>query len=403
SPPSHLLDETVYTQPALFALEYALAQLWLSWGIRPSVVMGHSVGEYVAACIAGVFSLEDGLKLIAQRAKLMQALPQVGEMVAIFAAENTIQTAIQPYADVCSIAAINGAQSIVISGAREAVGQVVTQLKSQGVKTRKLQVSHAFHSPLMEPILAEFEQIANQIDYFAPRLDIISNLTGDIATQDIATPQYWVNHVRQPVKFSASIERLDAKGYQIFLEIGPKPTLLGMGRAILEDGVRSQESEFRIQNSLLWLSSLRPGQDDWQQLLHSLAVLSVQGIAIDWQGFDKNYQRHRVVLPTYPFQRQRYWIENREQESQKSEFRDWLYQVEWQAKARTQESEVRRQERQCGLGVSPSGATAVAETASFLIFADKKGLGKTIAQQLHLSGYQCLLVYPDESYRSPTP
>jgi acyl transferase domain-containing protein/ubiquinone/menaquinone biosynthesis C-methylase UbiE/acyl carrier protein len=291
------IDETAYTQPALFALEYALFQLWKSWGIEPDVVMGHSVGEYVAATVAGVFSLEDGLKLIAARGRLMQALPQQGEMVALLTDEAQAQAAIQPYATEVSIAAINGPQSLVISGRREAINTLCADLEAAGVKTKKLNVSHAFHSPLIEPMVAEFEQVARQVKFAAPQGKLISNLTGELATSSIATPQYWCRHLREPVRFAASMETLQQQGVEVFVELGPIPTLLGMGRACLPE------------NNQLWLPSLRPGQEDWQQLLSSLAQLYVRGVPVNWLGFDQDYTRHRLPLPTYPWQRQRYWIE----------------------------------------------------------------------------------------------
>jgi malonyl CoA-acyl carrier protein transacylase len=298
------LDETAYTQPALFALEYALAKLWLSWGITPQVVMGHSVGEYVAACVAGVFSLEDGLKLIASRARLMQALPQNGEMVALFASQAQVTAAIQTIASKVperqqevAIAAINGPESVVISGQHQAVEAVISLLQSQGVKIQKLKVSHAFHSPLMEPMLADFERAASEVTYSSPQINLVSNVTGQLVTDEVATPKYWLEHVCESVKFAASIETIYQHGYQVFVEIGPKPTLLGMGRHCLPKGVG------------VWLPSLRPGQSDWQQILTSLAALYVQGVNIDWSGFDQDYLRHLIQLPTYPFQRQRYWLE----------------------------------------------------------------------------------------------
>ncbi len=295
------IDETAYTQPALFALEYALAQLWMSWGITPAVVMGHSVGEYVAACIAGVFSLEDGLRLIAARGRLMQALPQNGAMVSVLADEAKVAAAVRRYGDsmadsgCVAIAAINGPQSIVISGEQSAIAAIVTELEAEGIKTKPLQVSHAFHSALMEPMLAEFAQIASEIAYARPRISLISNLTGDLIGAEIASPEYWCLHIRQPVKFAASMATLARQEYRVFLEIGPKPILLGMGRACLPD----EEN--------LWLPSLRPGQLDWQQVLSSLGALYLHNVAVDWAGFEQDYVRQWVNLPTYPFQRQRYW------------------------------------------------------------------------------------------------
>ena len=311
---SSLLDQTAYTQPALFAIEYALFQLSQSWGIKPDVVMGHSVGEYVAAIVAGVFSLEDGLKLIAHRGRLMEQLPDGGEMVAVMASEEQVKQLIAPYIEqvplakpAVGIAAINGPQSVVISGAAEAIRTVKEILEAEGIKTKQLQVSHAFHSPLMEPMLKEFETVANQITYNLPQIPLISNVTGTRVDQSISTANYWVNHVRQPVKFAHSMENLYQEGYQVFLEIGPKPILLGMGRQCLPEDVG------------VWLPSLRPGQEDWQQMLQSLAELYVRGVKVDWLGFDCDYAHNKVVLPTYPFQRERYWIETPPQKNKKTE------------------------------------------------------------------------------------
>ncbi|NES40467.1 type I polyketide synthase [Moorena sp. SIO2C4] len=296
---SSLLDQTAYTQPALFAIEYALFKLWQSWGIKPDVVMGHSVGEYVAATVAGVFSLEAGLKLIAARGSLMQKLPAGGAMVSVMASKSKVLETLKAMSrsEKVAIAAINGPQSIVISGEAEAVEAIATHLESVGIKTKQLQVSHAFHSPLMEPMLAEFEDIANQLTYNQPRIPLISNVTGTKTDNSIATGKYWVNHVRQPVQFVQSMKTLHQEGYELFLEIGPKPILLGMGRQCLPEEMG------------VWLPSLRPGVDEWQQMLSSLGQLYVQGAKVDWFKFDQNYNREKVILPTYPFQRERYWVE----------------------------------------------------------------------------------------------
>ncbi|NET45427.1 type I polyketide synthase [Okeania sp. SIO2B3] len=294
---SSVLDQTAYTQPALFAIEYALAKLWYSWGIKPSVVMGHSVGEYVAACIAGVFSLEDGLKLIAMRGKLMQKLPSGGEMVAVMASESVVKEAIGEYTSRVSIAAINGPESLVISGESAAIASICNKLESVGVKTKGLQVSHAFHSPLMEPMLTEFEKVAKEITYNQAKIPLISNVTGEKAGGEITSAEYWVTHVRKPVRFAQSMKTLESEGYETYLEIGPKPILLGMGKQCV------------TQEQGLWLPSLRPGVDEWEQMLSSLGKLYVKGAKIDWSGFESDYNRQKVALPTYPFQRERYWIE----------------------------------------------------------------------------------------------
>ncbi|RCJ35327.1 hypothetical protein A6770_15985 [Nostoc minutum NIES-26] len=293
-----LLDQTAYTQPALFALEYALVELWKSWGIEPTAVIGHSVGEYVAACIAGVFSLEDGLKLIAERASLMQSLPQDGAMVAVFADIDKVTAVIQPYAQEVSIATINAPNNIVISGERSPIAAIVDSLATQNIETRQLKVSHAFHSPLLEPILDAFEQKASQIKFQAPRLPLISNLTGEMMPSGyIPDANYWRRHTREAVKFMAGLHTLFEQGYELFIEIGPNPILSNLGKLCQGD------------RKAIWLSSLAPGKDDWQILLESLSTLYLRGADINWIGFDRDYSRHRLALPTYQFQRKRYWIE----------------------------------------------------------------------------------------------
>ncbi|MBU6352383.1 MAG: type I polyketide synthase, partial [Chloroflexi bacterium] len=222
------IDRTENTQPALFVLEYALAQLWRSWGIEPELLLGHSVGELAAACVAGVFSLEDGLVLVTARGRLMGALPQEGEMVSLLAAESRVREAIAPYADELSIAAVNGPASVVISGSRAAVLAVSESLAAEGVKSQRLTVSHAFHSPLMEPMLEEFRRVAERVTYHTPCLRLVSNVTGQLAGDEIAAPGYWVRHVREVVRFADGVATLHGQGIQIFLEIGPKPVLLGM-------------------------------------------------------------------------------------------------------------------------------------------------------------------------------
>lgn len=291
-----LLDQTIYTQPALFALEYALAELWRSWGVQPTFVMGHSVGEYVAACVAGVFQLEDGLRLIAARSRLMQALPQTGSMVAIMASAADVIDLIAPLADDVSIAAVNGPQSVVISGETATVQQVAGHFAARGIKATTLAVSHAFHSPLMEPMLDEFNAIAEQITYHQPRIGFVSNLTGNLARAEVATATYWRQHVRQPVLFAEGMATLAERGTTAFVEIGPKPVLLGMGRLCIPEGDQ------------VWLPSLRP-QQEWRQLLTALGSLYMHGVAVDWEGVDRDYNRRRLSgLPTYAFQRQHYRV-----------------------------------------------------------------------------------------------
>ncbi|ACK67007.1 Erythronolide synthase [Rippkaea orientalis PCC 8801] len=288
-----LLDQTIYTQPALFSLEYALVKLWQSWGIKPDIVMGHSVGEYVAACVAGIFRLEDALKLIAQRGRLMNELPQTGSMVAVFASETIVKEFIVSWQDKVSIAAVNGSSSVVISGDKEAIKRIVAKLESQGIETRQLNVFNGFHSPLIEPIQDQFYEVAKTINYHHPNLEIISNLQE--SPEQMASADYWCRHLREPVQFFAGIQTLRNQNYQLFLEIGSSPTLIKMGQRCFDQPIGT------------WLPSLEPKQADNFVILNSLKMLYSQGITINWQQFYQDFSYQPIALPTYPFQRQRYW------------------------------------------------------------------------------------------------
>ncbi|MEO0408181.1 MAG: type I polyketide synthase, partial [Cyanobacteria bacterium P01_A01_bin.135] len=294
------IHQTALTQPAIFALEYALAQLWLSWGVQPAAVLGHSIGEYVAACIARVFSLEDGLRLVAARGRLMQALPAGGGMVAVMASAEQVSGLL---GESVAIAAINGPESVALSGPLDDLEKVEATLTSKGIKTKALSVSHAFHSALMEPMLAEFRDVARTVTYQLPQLKLVSLMGED---SDVASPEHWVQHVRQPVQFAAGMEQLIAGGYDTFVEIGARPILLGMGRSCVS-GTDVLGTDVPDTNTL-WLPSLRPGEAR-QTLLTSLGQLYAAGLDIDWKAFDAAHPGDRVALPTYPFQRQRYWVD----------------------------------------------------------------------------------------------
>jgi malonyl CoA-acyl carrier protein transacylase len=445
------LNKTSYTQPALFALEYALAQLWQSWGIKPTVVMGHSIGEYVAACVAGIFNLEDGLKLIAARGRLMQTLCEEGKMLAVSIDEAQITEIIQlHHQQEISIAALNGPENVVIAGPSQSIELIEEILSNQGIKTKLLSTSHAFHSLMMEPMLSEFAQVAAEITYAQPQIPLCSNVTGQIATADITTPDYWIRHIRQPVRFAASIETLYQQGYEIFMEIGPKPLLLGMGRQCLPEKVG------------LWLPSLRQGQSDWQQLLHSVGMLYVNGLSIDGLSFDQYYQRQQVTLPNYPFQHQHHWFETNNnpatslpennsqtplfnrlpqgnpdklvqqlantgefsQEELKllpkfveifvkqhqrqlaaTKFKDWLYEIQWQIRIRdsfatdylSTLSDISLQ-----LQTDEITAAATLPPKRWLILADNQGLGQQLGKLLQSKGDECTLVYAGDQYEQLT-
>ena len=294
---SEWLEKMTYGQPALFAVEYALAQLWLSWGIKPTAVLGHSVGEYVAATISGVFSLDDGLKMVCARGRLMDSLPQAGEMAVIFADESTINEVIASQGGEVSIAAFNGPTNIVISGMTDALQPILAEFAERKIKTRTLAVTQAAHSHFLDGILDEFESVAQTVSYSAPRLSYVSCLTGKLVESDeVTNANYWRRHLRFPVRFADGMRTLYSEGYRHFLEIGPHPVLSGMAQRI--DGAEGRT----------FFPSLRQGWQDWQQILESAASLYTHGIALDWIAFDKDYVREKVALPTYPWTRQRYWI-----------------------------------------------------------------------------------------------
>ena len=297
APDDEAIHDTAWTQPALFAVEYGLAQLWRSWGIEPAAVIGHSVGEYVAACVAGVFSPEDGVRLIAERGRLMASLPPGGRMAAVFASEARVAAALVPFAGRVAIAAINAPESVVISGEAEAVDAVLAHFAREEVRGQTLFVSFAAHSPLVEPALDAMEACARGVAMQAPRIPVAWNVTGGAALPgDAPDAVYWRRHLREPVRFADGIRSLYDKGYRTFLDVGPHPTLMALAQQPLpEDGAAL-------------FASLRRDKDDWQEIVASLAGLYVRGAPVDWDGVHRPYAHRRVALPTYPFERKRYWV-----------------------------------------------------------------------------------------------
>jgi acyl transferase domain-containing protein/thioesterase domain-containing protein len=292
------LKQTFITQPALFVIEYALAKLWMSWGVHPEALVGHSIGEYVAACLAGVFSLEDALSLVATRGRLIQELPR-GSMLAVFLSEKQIRPFLS---ENVSLAAVNGPSICAVSGDKEAIKDLEEQLSKKNVDCRHLHTSHAFHSKMVEPILDAFAEQVKQVRLNPPQIPFLSNVIGTWITSDEAMdPSYWARHLRQTVRFSDCIQELLKEPNRVLLELGPGQTLSTLAR---QHSNRPKEQTV--------LSSIRHPKEEKSDvafILNTLGRLWLAGIEVNWSGFYKDERRYRLPLPTYPFERQRYWVE----------------------------------------------------------------------------------------------
>jgi acyl transferase domain-containing protein/acyl-CoA synthetase (AMP-forming)/AMP-acid ligase II/NAD(P)-dependent dehydrogenase (short-subunit alcohol dehydrogenase family)/acyl carrier protein len=302
-------SDEIYTQPALFSLEVALLALWKSWGIEPAIVLGQSLGEYTAACAAGIFDVEDGLKLITERARLVQQLCEKGEMATVFAGSLEVQHIINGsgLGDKVSIAVINGPEILTIGGDRWAMKNVLAIMDTERIRYIRLKISHAFHCPGMEPVMEAFRKVAGEVAFSPPGIPVVSNITGDMASGEISAPEYWCRHLREPVRFFMGVEFLYREGADILLEVGPDATLIALAQCLPREGKKT----------VPLLASLRAGIPDAEQMLQSLGALHCAGAHVDWQEFYRYSRPMKIALPSYPFQRRRYWWSDAAQARQK--------------------------------------------------------------------------------------
>lgn len=366
------LKQTSLAQPALFVIEYALAQLWMSWGISPSAMIGHSIGEYVAACLAGVMSLEDALTLVAMRGRLMQQLPS-GSMLSIPLSEAEVKPLLN---ENLSLAASNAPSSCVVSGTHAAIDGLSEQLITQGIEYRRLHTSHAFHSQMMEPILQAFIAEVKKITLNPPQIPFISNLTGTwISAQEATDPHYWASHLRQTVRFADGISVLVQEPNRILLEVGAGRTLSTFVK---------QQAGGTQQAILSSLRHPKEEQADVAFLLNTLGRLWFFGVSVDWSSFYASERRHRIPLPTYPFERQRYWIEPQKKSSESpavnqknSNIANWFYLPVWKQ------------------AIAPQ---PVKSEKQVLVFADTYQVGSQIVKRLAGEGQNVITVWQGEQF-----
>jgi amino acid adenylation domain-containing protein len=362
-----LSDGMAYSQPALFAIEYALAQLWRSWGVEPDAVLGHSVGEYAAAVIAGVLDLAAGVELVAARGRLMDALPEAGAMLAVFAAESDITLLLAPYAADISIAAVNAPDEVVVSGVRAALERFADQIAEHGIEYRWLVVAQAGHSRLLDPMLEEFERIAATVQSRAPRIPLVSCTTAKpVTAAEVASASYWRRHLREPVRFADAVAQLAGLGCGVFVEAGPHPALLGRAQQSVPAGTG------------VWLPSLRRETDDATHLAESLAAGYAAGLDVAWRGV---YPAGApVTLPTYPFHGERYWLDAPAGEwlpardgVDMAAAGDWLYDIGWTESAH-------------------ASGPVMEGHGHWLLCADDAGAGDRLAVALRDRGESCTVV-----------
>ena len=369
------LEQTALAQPALFVIEHALAGLWMSWGIRPQAMIGHSLGEYVAAALAGVFRLEDALALVAERGRLMQELP-AGAMLSVSLSEADLLPRLPAGV---SLAAVNGPARLVVSGPEEAVAELEAALAAEGVAVRRLHTSHAFHSGMMDPILEPFAARVAAVRREAPRIPFVSNHTGAwIRPEEATDPGYWARHLRGAVRFADGLATLTSEEEAVLLEVGPGQTLSSFARQL--PGRPAGQAVARS------LPHPKETKSDAEMLLGTLGQLWAAGVTPDWKAFHGAEERLRVQLPAYPFERQRYWVERQTiaaalaaestKELARQELSDWFAVQSWKP------------------SVPPEGAPAPG--SRWLLLADRHGLAEAIGRRLEAAGQAVVTVGPDD-------
>jgi phthiocerol/phenolphthiocerol synthesis type-I polyketide synthase E len=374
------LNQTFVTQPALFVTEYALATQWLAWGVEPEAMIGHSIGEYVAACLAGVFSLEDALRLVTVRGRLIQSMPS-GSMLVVSLPEQKLRSMFDERSDL-ALAAINAPGLCTVAGTHEAIDELETELKPQGLMLRRLQTSHAFHSPMMEPILKPFIEEVSKATLKPPTLAYLSNVSGNwIAGQEATDPAYWARHIRQTVQFNNGISELFTNPERVLLEVGPGNALTVLTRHHPQRGAAQ-----------LVLSSLRRADEqepDEAFMLTTLGRLWLSNVNVDWSRISGE-QRGRVSLPTYPFERRRYWIEpqvggghsTRNPLRKDPEISNWFYAPSWRRSALT-----------------ATNGKVTSERRRWLIFADQCGIADRLTERLEKLGHEVITVRSGEGFQ----
>lgn len=376
------LRRTRTTQPALFLVEYALAQLWLSWGVRPEAMLGHSLGEYVAACLAGVFSFEDGLRLVAARARLMQEQPP-GEMLAVQCTAERLQLA----GTGLDLAAVNAPMVSVVSGPTEAIAEYERVLTEEGVPSQRLRTSHAFHSAMMEPVREAFAAELARIDLHPPQLPVISNLTGDWLTAEQATsPEYWVAHMMSPVLFGAGLRTLLDEKPRVLLEVGPGEALTGLAR--MQPSVNTPDPVPTLPT---------PAKDEYEAVLGAAGRLWTLGVPVDWVATHERARR-RVPLPGHPFERKRYWIEAKPAHSASPTANDWAAVDGVEGKQPMPQWFWVPVWRQIPRPAAPEASAEPKTDGAWLVFRGPDGFTDPLVDRLRAQGGEVVTVTPGDEF-----